>query len=200
MGQVRIGNNGWLLGPVGRKELLHPDHVVPAAELIAAAAEGPGQREAQMLMELGAGAGERLVLRLRPADAGVEVQHPHLRQPLFQRRIQLPPQPHFPGVAGQIDGQLTAPVISGPTHKSPGVGVALHRAVHLRHQIGVAAHDVPHPSAKLLLRGGGVFEADGGMLNIVAVNFQQTGRIGDTGVPDNDRHGVFLPDNGIDRI
>ena len=77
---------------------------------------------------------------------------------------------------------------------------ALHRAVHLRHQIGVAAHDVPHPSAKLLLRGGGVFEADGGMLNIVAVNFQQTGRIGDTGVPDNDRHGVFLPDNGIDCI
>ena len=38
------------------------------------------------------------------------------------------------------------------------------------------------------------------MLNIVAVNFQQTGRIGDTGVPDNDRHGVFLPDNGIDCI
>ena len=115
---------GGCWGRWGARSFSNPDHVVPAAELIAAAAEGPGQREAQMLMELGAVAGEILVLRLRPADAGVEVQHPHLRQPLFQRRIQLPPQPHFPGVAGQIDGQLTAPVISGPTHKSPGVGVA----------------------------------------------------------------------------
>ena len=71
IGSILIRHDVRLIGAVLADDFFHPDHVVPAPELIAAVVEGTGQREAQMLVELGAVFCEVFVLRLRVADAGV---------------------------------------------------------------------------------------------------------------------------------
>ena len=125
-------------------DFFHPNHVVPAPELIAAVVEGTGQREAQMFVELGAVFGEVFVLHLRVADAGIQVQDAHGLQPVGQRLVQSTAHAVFPGVVVQVDGQLTGPVVSGPAHKGPRVGVALHPAVPLDDEVGVFLHGAAH--------------------------------------------------------
>ena len=61
-----------LIGIMLGNELLHPDHIVPAAELVPALVELSHQPVSQMLVKMGAVPGQILVLYLRIADAGVQ--------------------------------------------------------------------------------------------------------------------------------
>ena len=54
IGSILIRHDVRLVGTVLADDFFHPNHVVPAPELIAAVVEGAGQCEAQMLVELGA--------------------------------------------------------------------------------------------------------------------------------------------------
>ena len=54
IGSILIRHDVRLVGAVLADDFFHPNHVVPAPELIAAVVEGTGQREAQMFVELGA--------------------------------------------------------------------------------------------------------------------------------------------------
>ena len=65
-------------------DLFHPDHVVPAPELVAALRKGTGQFKTEMAVEMRAVACEVLVFGAWPGDAGVEVEDPHLAQSCFQ--------------------------------------------------------------------------------------------------------------------
>ena len=149
-GLVNVGLHGRLVGAVLPDDLFHPDHVVPAAELVPAVVEGADQCEAQMLVEPGAVPGQVFVLRLRVADAGIQVQDAHGLQPVGQRLVQSTAHAVFPGVVVQVDGQLTGPVVSGPAHKGPRVGVALHPAVPLDDEVGVFLHGAAHAAFKFL--------------------------------------------------
>lgn len=75
---VMIGLYGGLIGFVLPNDLFHPHHIVPAAELVAAVAEGAAQRKTEMRVELGAVFGQVFVLYLREADAGIQVQNAHI--------------------------------------------------------------------------------------------------------------------------
>ena len=125
IGSILIRHDVRLVGAVLADDFFHPDHVVPAPELIAAVVEGTGQREAQMLVELGAVFGEVFVLRLRVADAGVEVEDTHGLEPVGQRLIEGAAQSAAPGVVVEVDGQLCGPVVGRAAYKSVGIGVAL---------------------------------------------------------------------------
>ena len=103
-----------------------------------------------MLVEPGAVPGQVFVLRLRVADAGIQVQDAHGLQPVGQRLVQGTAHAVFPGVVVQVDGQLTGPVVSGPAHKGPRVGVALHPAVPLDDEVGVFLHGAAHAAFKFL--------------------------------------------------
>ena len=65
-------------------DLFHPDHVVPAPELVAAPREGTNQFKTEMPVKMHAAAREVLVFGAWPGDAGVEIEDPHLAQPCFQ--------------------------------------------------------------------------------------------------------------------
>ena len=65
IGSILIRHDVRLVGAVLADDFFHPNHVVPAPELIAAVVEGTGQREAQMFVELGTVFGEVFVLHLR---------------------------------------------------------------------------------------------------------------------------------------
>ena len=52
IGSILIRHDVRLVGAVLADDFFHPNHVVPAPELIAAVVEGTGQREAQMFVEL----------------------------------------------------------------------------------------------------------------------------------------------------
>ena len=52
-------------------DLLHPDHVVPAAEFVPAFMECSHPGEAQVLMKLRAVPGQIFILLNRTADAGI---------------------------------------------------------------------------------------------------------------------------------
>ena len=101
-------------------------------------------------MEPGAVPGQVFVLRLRVADAGIQVQDAHGLQPVGQRLVQSTAHAVFPGVVVQVDGQLTGPVVGGPAHKGPRVGVALHPAVPLNDEVGVFLHGAAHAAFKFL--------------------------------------------------
>ena len=76
IGMTRLfdgGNRLWV-----PNDLFHPHHIVPAAELVAAVAEGAAQRKTEMRVELGAVFGQVFVLYLREADAGIQVQNAHI--------------------------------------------------------------------------------------------------------------------------
>lgn len=118
IGSILIRHDVRLVGAVLADDFFHPDHVVPAPELIAAVVEGTGQCEAQMFVELGAVFGEVFVLHLRVADAGVEVEGTHGLEPVGQRLIEGAAQSAAPGVVVEVDGQLCGPVVGGTSHKA----------------------------------------------------------------------------------
>ena len=172
-------------------KLFHPDHIVPAPEFIAAAAEGAGKRKAQMCVEVGTVPVQVGVLLPGHTDAGVEVEDTHGLQPQGKFVVQLASQTAFPGVVVQIDGQLARPVVGGTPHKGSGVGIALHRVVPLNDQIGVPEHDAAHPCGELLQSGDGTLKADGSVLHIIGVDLQKTGCICQRCVP----HGNIIHKN-----
>ena len=68
--------------------LLHPDHVVPAAELITALMKLTALGIPQMLMEMLAVSGKVFILFYRVADAGIEVRDAHVLKLLFELLIE----------------------------------------------------------------------------------------------------------------
>lgn len=184
--------SGWS-GRCSPMIFFHPDHVVPAPELIAAVVEGTGRCEAQMLVELGAVFGEVFVLRLRVADAGVEVEDTHGLEPVGQRLIEDAAQSAAPGVVVEVDGQLCGPVVGGTSHKGVGIGVALDAAIPLDDEIGIFFHDVPHPVLELGKRRHIVLESDDRVLDVVGVDLQNAGCVGQCGVVDGNILHCLLP-------
>ena len=85
---------GRLIGQMLADAFLHPDHVVPAAELVSALLESAGEGEAHVRVKVCAVAGEIFVLFLWPAEAGVQIQDAHLGQPTLKLGIKYPSQPH----------------------------------------------------------------------------------------------------------
>lgn len=108
---IRIRHDIRLVGLVLADDLLHTDHIVPAAELVAAVVEGAREGEAKMGVELGTVFCEVFVLFLRVADAGVEVQDAHPLEPVGQRLVEGTAQSAAPGIVVEVDGQLSGPVV-----------------------------------------------------------------------------------------
>ena len=73
--------------------------------------------------------GEVFVLRLRVADAGVEVEDTHGLEPVGQCLIEGAAQSAAPGVVVEVDGQLCGPVVGGTSYKGVSIGVALDAAI-----------------------------------------------------------------------
>lgn len=75
-------------------ELLHPDHVVPAPELVSALMKPPDLRVAEVRMKLRAVPGQVLIVILNGvADAGVKVEYMLLSRNPLELRVQKLPDP-----------------------------------------------------------------------------------------------------------
>ena len=81
--------------PMTSKHFLHPDHMIPSAELTAAVMKLACFCIAHAGMEIHTVPGQVFVLGFRIADTGIKVQNPHLFQGIFQRPVQLSADPLF---------------------------------------------------------------------------------------------------------
>ncbi len=73
-------------------DLFHPDHMIPAAELISALPKFPSLCKSESGVKPSAVLVQIFILCFRISDAGVEIQDPHLFQPCFQGFIEHSPK------------------------------------------------------------------------------------------------------------
>lgn len=69
------GEKGLGIGRVVAQHFLHPDHIVPGAEFIAALVKGAHQMIAQMLVKIHAPVGQVRIFMGCVSDAGVGIQN-----------------------------------------------------------------------------------------------------------------------------
>ena len=93
----------------------------------------------------------------------------------------------------EVDGQLCGPVVGGTSYKGVSIGVALDAAIPLDDEVGVFFHDVPHPTLELGKRRHIVLESDDRVLDVVGVDFQNAGCVGQCGVTDGNILHCLLP-------
>ena len=167
-GPDRRGGDG-----MGPQQLFHPDHVVPAVELIAALGKFPHQPVAQMGVEPQAVPGQVFVVGFRHGNAGVQVQNALHPQNFFQGAVQPLPQTLVAAAVGEVNGGLRRPAVSGPGVEGTGVGVAHNGAVFHRCQVRVLFQRMPDPSGELLQRGHLVLKGDGGVPDVIGIKLQQ---------------------------
>ena len=70
------------------EHLLHPDHIIPFSEFPAAFMKPSDQFIAGMLMKAHAVVRQKLILRIRKGDAGIEIEDSLRRQRLFKPAVQ----------------------------------------------------------------------------------------------------------------
>ena len=83
---------GILYGFVRPDDLLHPDHIVPAAKLVRALVELPDPFVAHMRVKVRAVRRQILVRFRRPGNTGVEIPDSLLLQALLQSLVERPAQ------------------------------------------------------------------------------------------------------------
>ena len=156
--------------------MLHPDHVVPLPELVAALVEAGTELIPQPLMEADAGIGEIGVVcpvfRKR-RDAGIHVLDAHGSELLFERCVERSADTSLALCLVYIDRGLYRPGAGGASVIDPCIGIAqkVRRIVFLlRYEIGVALEGMGYAGSELLGRGSLIFESDGRLLDIGTVD------------------------------
>lgn len=170
---------------MGSQVLPHPDHVVPAVELVPAVFEDAHRFKAQMGMELGTVEIQVFVRLFRIPDAGVHIQDSHFFQGFQKCSVQFLSQTFLPEMAVHINAQFRSPVIGRPPHKGAGIGIAQDPAVLFRHEIGIAFPGMGDPPAEFLHTGHLVFKSDHGTFHIGCIDGTDGGSILHGSFPDN---------------
>ena len=164
-------------GGIG-EAFFHPDHVVPAAELEAAAGELAHGMEAHAGMEAYAGEGEVFVFFLRAGNAGVEQQQVLRFEAGFQGVVEPGACAAAAGVLRHVDGGFGAPFVGLARMEGRGVGVAENGSFVFRHDPRIAGEGMAHPPFELPERGDFVFEADGRFPDVGGVDVEKRGSVG----------------------
>lgn len=159
------------------EDLLHIDHVVPAAELAGAAAEGPDPGEAETPVEAFARVRQVFVLPDGVRDTGVEIHEARLSQPRLHRLVQAAAEAAAPCAGVEIDAPLAGARVGGAGLEGPGVGVAADETVLLQNEVGVAREGGADALGKLRLRRDGNLQRDGRVRHVVRVDPQQRGGV-----------------------
>ena len=118
-------------------EFLHPYHVVPAAELIAAFAEMAYFPVTHVAVEKGTLLCEIFVLGFAVGYAGVEIKYSHVRKTAFKLCIE-PSAATFPALIDiKIDAHFNAAVIGLSGLKASRIGIADDASVSFGNNIGI---------------------------------------------------------------
>lgn len=159
------------------QRFLHPRHVVPCAELVAAVGEPAHRGIAQMGVEGHTVAAQVGVVVVGIGDAGVETLHVLGLGDVLQLSVQPLAQALAPHVLPQIDAGLHRLAVGGPFAERAGIGVPQNFAVFHGHDIGIAPQGVGDAALKFLQRGDLVLKGDGGSFYIGHIDGQQRRRI-----------------------
>ena len=116
---------------------LHPDHVVPGAEFVAALVEFSDHIKADVCMKPHAVVVQMLVRDFRETDAGIQAENVLRPGDFLDFFIEHFPDAHFAAVLAQVNACLHSPVISRSADEGTGVGVAEKLAVLFRGNIRV---------------------------------------------------------------
>ena len=151
-------------------ELLHPDHVVPAAELASALVEVGDLGVAHALVEVDAGEGEVLVLGLDVGDAGVHVEDALGLELGFERIVEEVSDAFAMLGAVDVDGGLDGPLVGGSLLEGAGVGIAHDASVFLCHEPRIFLLHFDDAARHLLDGGHVILERDGGLLHVGGID------------------------------
>lgn len=176
--QLAEGSHRRRMVDVVADDFFHPDHVVPAAKLVAAAAELAHNAIAHVGVEVGAVAGEvGVVGAVGHTDAGLQIEQMLSAADRFQSLIEGTANAVAATVFVHIDGGFRCPVVGRAAHKRACVSIAQRDAAKFRHQIRIARKGVDDATAKLGHTWHRHFEGDGGVGNIRCINGQKRLRV-----------------------
>ena len=136
------------------EQFFRPGHVVPAAELVAAAREHADAPEAQVLVEADAIVRQIFIARaLRLADAGIEIVDVLSERQLLNRAVEALAETVLARVEGEIDRRLCTVVVGLTRDERVRIGVAEELAIFiLRDEIRVFARDIRDAAAEFVER------------------------------------------------
>lgn len=151
-------------------QFLHPNHVVPASELLSALMEVCHPFVAKLFVETNAVLCQVLIFGIDEGDTGIQVENALSLQPLFEDFMQLATYAAPFHTAVNIDGSLNRPLIGIPRMEGTGVGVAYDTPILLCHNPGIFPLDGLNTSAEFLFRRHIVFKCYRRVLDIRGVN------------------------------
>lgn len=155
------------------KQLLHPYHVIPFAELVAAAVEMSHTPIPHLLMEYCALMGQMPVRRLCPCYARIDVDESPLSKLFFQPPEQTPAYALPMGLLRDIDARLDTMAVGLTLLEHPGIGISQNPAVMLSHKVRIPLERACDALTELLDGRHGILEGYGRMLYVRGVYLQQ---------------------------
>ena len=168
--------------------LLHPHHVAPGAQLVAARLEASHHAVAHALVET---YGSSLV---GIGDAGFEIREALQARRLLERLVQKCSHMHAPCRAVHVDRGLGCPIVGLPGMKDTQVGIAERRAVFpAGDDVGIALQRGAYAFGEFCHIRHVVLEGDESVAHVGRVNGKQGGCVLCASHAKCDAHGAPLP-------
>ena len=155
--------------------LLHPHHIIPAAELVAALCEAAYHPIAQVAMELDAVIRQIRIYASWGRDTGTHIEDTHLLQLLLERIVEQSAKSLSGFTLFYIDGGLYCPIVGGTSFEGTSVGISHQIPVLiLCYQIRVFLQYRDDAMPELIDGRHFVFEGNSRIGDVRRIDFEQS--------------------------